>query len=99
MLNKNINHVMDAALNGLNEIKALLDLEVETQLILQLLVQNGIVTSEEVMDMRRKVKGSQEYRPLYEDIEKIDEKAQNYMDNPDQYFGDVFESMLTESFK
>ena len=42
MLSRNANYDMDTALNEINEKKLLLDVKVETQLILQLLVSKSI---------------------------------------------------------
>ena len=41
MLSRDANYNMDTALNEINEKKLLLDVKVETQLILQLLVTKG----------------------------------------------------------
>ena len=69
MLSNNANYDMDTALDEINQKKLLLDVKVETQLILQLLVQKGIVTREEVSDMRNKVKNSPNYKLLYDYFE------------------------------
>lgn len=66
MLSRNANYDMDTTLNEINEKKLLLDVKVETQLILQLLVSKGIVTREEVSKMRNTVKNSSQYKPLYD---------------------------------
>lgn len=42
MLSNDANYNMDTALNEINQKKLLLDVKVETQLILQLLGQEGI---------------------------------------------------------
>ena len=64
MLSRDANYNMDTALNEINEKKLLLDVKVETQLILQLLVQKGIVSRDDVSEMRNKVKNSPNYKPL-----------------------------------
>ena len=66
VLSNGANYNMDDALNEINQKKLLLDTKVETQLILQLLVQKGIITREEVSEMRNKVKNSLYYIPLYD---------------------------------
>ena len=77
MLSRNANYDMNTALNEINEKKLLLDVKVETQLILQLLVSKGIVTREEVSNMRNTVKNSSLYKPLYDYFENAEQKA-NY---------------------
>lgn len=79
MFSKNANYDMDVAMNEINEKKLLLDVKVETQLILQLLVSKGIVTREEVSAMREKVKNSPGYKPLYDYFESAEQKA-NYFE-------------------
>ena len=51
MLSRDANYNMDTALDEINQKKLLLDIKVETQVILQLLVANNIVTREEVSKM------------------------------------------------
>ena len=50
VLSNGANYNMDDALNEINQKKLLLDTKVETQLILQLLVQKGIITREKVSE-------------------------------------------------
>ena len=66
MLSRDANYNMDTALSEINEKKLLLDAKVETQLILQLLVQKEIVTRGEVQSLREKVKNRPSYKPLSE---------------------------------
>ena len=89
MLSRDANYNMDTALNEINEKKLLLDIKVETQLILQLLVQKGIVTREEVSEMRNKVKNSPNYKPLYDYFEQAEQKANYYKNNPEQHLKDI----------
>lgn len=99
MLSRNANYDMNTALNEIEEKKLLLDVKIETQLILQLLVLKGIVTREEVSTMREKVKNSPNYKPLYEYFEKAEHKANYYKDNPNQHLKDLFEAKLNGKLK
>lgn len=99
MLSRNANYDMDTALNEINEKKLLLDVKVETQLILQLLVSKGIVTREEVSDMREKVKSSPNYKPLYDYFENAEQKAEYYKSNPEQHLKDIFNAKLNGTLK
>ena len=85
VLSNGANYNMDDALNEINQKKLLLDTKVETQLILQLLVQKGIITREEVSEMRNKVKNSPNYKPLYAYFEQVEQKANYYKANPEQH--------------
>ena len=99
MLSNNANYDMDTALDEINQKKLLLDVKVETQLILQLLVQKGIVTREEVSDMRNKVKNSPNYKPLYDYFEQAEQKANYYKNNPQEHLRDVFAAKMNGTIK
>ena len=99
MLSRNANYDMDTALSEINEKKLLLDVKVETQLILQLLVSKGIVTREEVSSMREKVKNSPNYKPLYEYFEMAEQKAEYYKNNPEQHLKDVLAAKMNGTIK
>ena len=99
MLSRDANYNMDTALNEINEKKLLLDVKVETQLILQLLVQKGIVSREEVSEMRNKVKNSPNYKPLYDYFDQGEQKANYYKANPEQHLKDVFAAKMNGTIK
>ena len=99
MLSNNANYDMDTALDEINQKKLLLDVKVETQLILQLLVQKGIVTREEVSDMRNKVKNSPNYKLLYDYFEQAEQKANYYKNNPQEHLRDVFAAKMNGTIK
>ena len=96
---RDANYNMDTALNEINEKKLLLDVKVETQLILQLLVQKGIVSREEVSEMRNKVKNSPNYKPLYDYFKQAEQKANYYKNNPEQHLKDVFAAKMNGTIK
>lgn len=99
MLSRNANYDMNTALNEINEKKLLLDVKVETQLILQLLVSKGIVTREEVTKMRNTVKNSSQYKQLYDYLESAEQKANYYKNNPEQHIKDVFAAKMNGTIK
>lgn len=99
MLSRNANYDMDTALNEINDKVLLLDIKVETQLILQLLVQKGIVTREEVSSMRDVVKNSPNYKPLYEYFKQAKQTANYYKENPEQHLKDVFAAKMNGRIK
>lgn len=99
MLSNDANYNMDDALNEINQKKLLLDVKVETQLILQLLVQKGIVTREEVAEMRNKVKNSPNYKPLYDYFGQAEQKANYYKDNPQDHLKDLFAAKMNGTIK
>lgn len=99
VLSRDANYNMDTALDEINSKKLLLDVKVETQLILQLLVQKGIVTREEVAEMRNKVKNSPNYKPLYEYFEQAEQKAEYYRQHPEEHLKDIFNAKLNGTLK
>ena len=99
VLSNGANYNMDDALNEINQKKLLLDTKVETQLILQLLVQKGIITREEVSEMRNKVKNSPNYKPLYDYFEQAEQKANYYENNPERHLKDVFAAKMNGTIK
>ena len=70
----------------MNEKKSLLDVKIEIQLILQLLIQEDVVTEEEISDMRNKVKSSANYKLLYDYFEKDKIKMNYYKKGVSDYF-------------
>ena len=94
MLSRDANYNMDTALQEINDKKLLLDTKVEAQVILQLLVSKGIVTREEVSEMRNKVKNSPNYKPVYDYLNNAQQKANYYKNNPEQHLKDVFNAKM-----
>ena len=99
MLSRDANYNMDTALEEINNKKLLLDVKVETQVILQLLVSKGIVTREEVFEMRNKVKNSPNYKPVYDYLNGAEQKANYYKNNPEQHLKDVFNAKMNGTIK
>lgn len=99
MLSRKANYDMDTALNEINEKKLLLDVKVETQVILQLLVSKDIILREEVTEMRNKVKNSPNYKPLYDYFGQAEHKANYYKNNPEQHLKDVFTAKMNGTIK
>lgn len=94
ILSNDANYNMDTALSEVNQKRLLLDVKVETQVILQLLVSKGIVTREEVSDMRNTVKNSPNYKPLYQYLDNAEQTAQYYKANPEQHLRDVLQAKM-----
>ena len=85
---------MDETIDETQKTRLLLDVKVETQLILQLLVKKGLVTKEEIVEMRKTVKNSPSYKPMYEVLDRIEDRANYYNDNPEQHLKDLFNVKL-----
>lgn len=94
MFSRNANYHMNDALQEINDKKLLLDVKVETQVILQLLVAKGIVTREEVAKMRETVKNSPQYKMMYDYFDQAESKAKHYKDNPEEHLKDLMNAKL-----
>lgn len=99
MLSRNANYDMDTALEEINQKELLLDVKAETQVILQILVANGITTKEEIDNMRVKVRNSSKYKPLYEYLENAKQKANYYKSNPQEHLKDVMNAKMNGTLK
>lgn len=75
-------------------MKLLLDVKVETQVVLQLLVEKGIVSREEVQNMREKVKRQPQYSALYDYLDKNYDVADYYEKNPEQHLKDLLKAKM-----
>lgn len=94
MLSGNANYDMDTAMDEIKQKRRILDTKVETQIILRLMVKKGIVTREEVAEMRNKVKNSPEYKAAYEYLGQAEQKAEYYKANPEQHLRDLFKAKM-----
>lgn len=94
LLSNDANYDMDKALEEVANKKLLLDVKVETQTILQLMVAKGMVTREEVAETRARVKGSSNYKPLYDYLEEAEKTTTYYKQNPQQYLQEIFKMKI-----
>lgn len=84
----------DSMISEANNMKLLLDLKVESQVILQILVAKGIITREEVQSMREKVKSQPQYRASYELLEKSANMAEYYKEHPEEHLKDLMAAKM-----
>ncbi len=84
------NYIMNKDLEEIALKKLLLDVKVETQVTLQLLVEKGIVTREEVAEMRKKVKSQKSYQDCYKMLEEEEKTAKIYNKSPEEILMDIF---------
>lgn len=94
MLSGNANYDMNTAMDEIKQKRLILDMKVETQIILRLMVKKGMVTREEVAEMRNKVKNSPEYKAAYEYLRQAEQKAEYYKANPERHLRDLFKTKM-----
>ena len=99
MLSRNANYDMDQAQSEIEDKLLLLDTKVETQVILQILVEKGIVTAEEIQEWRNKVKKSPKYKSSYDYLNTAKEKSEFYKNNPEQHLKDILDAKLSGKIK
>lgn len=99
MLSNKANYNMDDALHEIEEKRLILDAKIDTQVVLQLLVQKGIVSREEVAEMRKTVSGSPKYKATLDYLESAKQKAKYYQDNPQEHLKDLFNAKMDGTIK
>lgn len=90
----NFSEGIDKVTEELNNKKAILDLKVETQVILSLLVEKEIVSREEVAAMREKIRRSPKYKAAYAYLDQCADKITDYKDDPSQLLKDIFNAKM-----
>lgn len=98
-VNKGTVHDPDEALHELMLQEAVVNTAVDTQVILRILVDKGIVTRDEVNEYRKEVRSSSKYSAAIQSIEEQKKAFQLAKDNPDLYYKAIFNSMLNNRKK
>ena len=99
MLSNNANYHMEDAINEIEQLQLILDSKIDSQVILQILVQKGIVTREEVAEMRKKVSSSPKYKASIDYLENANKQAQYYKDNPQEHLKDLFNAKMNGTIR
>lgn len=99
MLSNNSKYDMDNAMNEIQEKKLIVDAKIDTQVVLQILVQKGIVTREEVTEMRKTVSSSPKYKTTIDYLEEAKQKAQYYKDNPEEHLRSLLKAKMDGTIK
>ena len=99
MLSNKANYNMDDALHEIEEKQLILEAKIDSQVVLQLLVQKGIVSREEVAEMRKTVSSSPKYKATLDYLEGAKQKAKYYQDNPSEHLRDLFKAKMDGTIK
>lgn len=89
----------EEALQELLLQKRILENAIDTQVILRILVDKGIVTREEVNDYRKEVRESDKYRLPMEDIERHENAFKVAQDNPQEYLKAILKAKINGEIK
>lgn len=82
------NEIYDS-LSKIEILESLIDLSVVIEAVIQLLVQKGIITLEEVKVMSEKVRDIPEYKGKYDKIEEVKKELESRKKDMDKLF-DIF---------
>ncbi len=93
-VSRNANYDLDTASQELMMQENILKCLVDIQVTLQLLVEKGIVTREEVSAMRNKVRSREPYKSTSDYIIRAKESVDYYKQNPEQHLKDLFKAKL-----
>ena len=99
MLTNNANYNMDEALHEIEEKQLILDAKIDSQVVLQLLVKKGIVSREEVAEMRKTVANFPKYKATIEYLESAKQKAKYYQNNPSEHLRDLLKAKMDGTIK
>lgn len=84
----------DEALHELQTKETIMNIAVDVQTVLQILVDKGIVSREEVSVYRDRVRNSSKYKPALEQIERQKKAFQTAKDNPQDYLKALFQAKM-----
>ncbi len=93
-VSRNANYDLDTASQELMMQENILKCLIDTQATLQLLVEKGIVTREEVSAMRATVQSKEPYKSTSDYIKRAKESVEYYKQNPEQHLRDLFKAKL-----
>lgn len=71
-----------------------MNIAVDVQTVLQILVDKGIVSREEVATYRDRVRNSQKYKPVLEQIDRQKKAFQTAKENPQDYLKALFRAKM-----
>jgi FKBP-type peptidyl-prolyl cis-trans isomerase (trigger factor) len=90
---------MDESKQDLVKLEALFNAQVDTQVILQLLIDKGICTRSEINLHREKVKELPKYKATADYIKQSKETVDYYNKNPEQHLRDIFKAKMDGKIK
>lgn len=89
----------DEALHELQTQETIMNIAVDVQTTLQILVDKGVVSREEVAVYREKVRNSPRYKPVLEQIDRQKKAFQTAKENPQDYLKALFQAKMDGRIK
>lgn len=90
---------LDESKQDLIQMEAIFNAQVDTQVILQLLLDKEICTREEINLHRNRVKQLPKYKATNDYINQEKESIDYYKKNPEQHLKDVFKAKMDGKIK
>lgn len=99
MLNNNDYYHPDEALSRISEQEAMLKTAMDVQVVLQLLILKGIVTQEEIADMRLKVANLPTYKTTLDRLKAERATMEKAKANPEDYLKALLNAKMNGDIK
>ncbi|MCI8795308.1 MAG: hypothetical protein HFG89_00420 [Dorea sp.] len=89
----------DEALHELRTQETIMNIAVDAQSALQILVDKGVVSREEVAVYRERVRNSPRYKPVLEQIDRQKRAFQTAKENPQDYLKALIQAKMDGRIK
>ena len=99
MLNNKDYYNPEEALSRICEQEAMLKTAMDVQVVLQLLISKGLVTQEEIADMRLKVANLPTYKATLDSLKSERAAMENAKNNPEDYLKALFNAKMNGDIK
>lgn len=90
---------LDESKQDLNRMEAIFNAQVDTQVILQMMIDKGICTREEIQVHRQKVKQLPKYKATDDYLKNAKDGVDYYKNNPEQHLKDLFKAKMDGKIK
>lgn len=90
---------LDESKQDLIQMEAIFNAQVDTQVILQLLIDKGICTREDIQLHRERVKQLPKYKVTDEYLKQAKESVDYYKNNPQEHLRDLFKAKMDGKIK
>ena len=85
---------LDESKQDLIQMEAIFNAQVDTQVILQILIDKGICTREDIQLHRERVKQLPKYKATDDYLKQAKESVDYYKSNPEQHLKDLFKAKM-----
>ena len=90
---------MDESKQELLQLEAIFKTQIDTQVILQILMDKGLVTREEIQQHRNRVKLMPKFKATDDYLKQSKDSVDYYKKNPEQHLKDIFKAKMDGKIK